>query len=203
MTGKHMAGCGARCAFCLLLCAALLAACASGAEPDASGRSAPVLEGAGQTTPENAADSPADGEDITDLPFGDAEETVFPESDRAAALPGGTVTLRMDSLSFARAADGTIGYTVENTTGHSVGVVFAPRLERWTDGAWEWVKSEVGFCGTPDSIDETHSGSLSQEWFPGLTEGIYRLTYTVAYDGEDALAEELPFSACFSLTADG
>ncbi len=195
-------------AVCPLLCAALLAACVSAPDssapcpgpdaPDSSAASSALPHGASAPVPEGVADG-ADGEDMSGLPFTE-EEAVFPEADRAVALPGGTVALRMDALSFALSADGEIGYTIENTTGHDIGVVLAPRLERWTDGAWEWIVSSVGFCGTPDRIGETHSSSLSLEWFPGLTEGVYRLTYTVAYDGEDVLPEERPFSACFSLT---
>ena len=149
--------------------------------------------------PEADGDSMTDGEDICGLPLAPGGGMEFPEADRAAALTGGTVALYLDARTFTLGADETIGYTVENTTGHSVGVVFAPRLERWTNGVWEWIPSDIGFCGTPDSIDATHSSSIQLEWFSGLTEGVYRLTYTAAYDGDVLLSEERPFSACFSL----
>ncbi len=143
-------------------------------------------------------DSMADGEDICGLPLAPGG-TEFPEADRAAALTGGTAALYLDAREFMLGTDEEIGYTVENTTGHEIGVVFVPRLERWTNGVWEWIPSDIGFCGTPDSMEKTRSGSLRLDWFSGLTEGVYRLTYTVAYDGGVLLSEEQPLSACFSL----
>ncbi len=80
-------------------------------------------------------DSMADGEDICGLPLAPGG-TEFPEADRAAALTGGTAALYLDAREFMLGTDEEIGYTVENTTGHEIGVVFVPRLERWTNGVW-------------------------------------------------------------------
>lgn len=165
-----------------------------------SGAGAPLPgEEAAPDVPEAGLGSAGDGEDICGLPLAPGS-TEFPEADRAAALTDGTVALYLDARTFALGTDEAVGYTIENTTGHSVGVVLAPRLERWTNGVWELIPSDIGFCGTPDSMEETHAGSLSLDWFSGLTAGVYRLTYTVRYDGGEVLAEERPFSACFSLT---
>ena len=84
---------------------------------------------------ETGADSPADGENLCHLPLAPGTGTEFPEADRVLALTGGTVALHLDAREFMPGTDGAIGYTIENTTGQSVYVVFAPRLERWTDGA--------------------------------------------------------------------
>ena len=153
----------------------------------------------------NTAGSMGDGEDICGLPLAPDSGAEFPEPDRAATLEDGTVALHLDAREFVLGADDVVGYTIENTTGHSVGVSFAPRLERWTNGVWEWIPSDIGFCGTPDPVGETHTDSLRLEWFSGLTEGVYRLTYTLGYtmaeasDGQIVISEEHPFSACFYL----
>lgn len=223
---------GALCVLCLLLGAALLAACApdvsgpmepgvsavgtsgGGASASLSERAGFEASGAEGISPQGEAasgasvfeagtDSPADSENICHLPLAPGTGTEFPEADRAIALADGTVALHLDTRKFVLGTDDAIGYTIENTTGHSVYVVFAPRLERWTDDAWEWVPCSVGFCGMPDPVDETCSDSLPLEWFPGLTEGVYRLTYTL-YDSDTThlLSDELAFSACFSLTGE-
>lgn len=176
---------GALCILCLLLGAALLTACAPGAS-DVSG----------------ATDS---GMGASSASAADPSGAEFPEPDRVAALPDGIVALHLDAREFVLGTDDTVGYTIENTTGQSVGVSFAPRLERWTNGVWEWFPSDIGFCGTPDPIGETHSGSLRLDWFSGLTEGVYRLTYTLDFtrteDPNDniVISENHPFSACFYL----
>lgn len=210
------------CTICLLLCIALTTACGAGtvdtsdskpSAPCVSGTAAPISDNfeapvSSVSVPENAPDSvpaeiSADGEALCHLPLAPDNGTEFPEADRALALTDGTVALHLDASEFVPGTHDAIGYTIENTTGHSVHVVFAPRLERWTDGAWERVPCSTGFCGIPDPVDGTCSGSLPLEWFPGLTEGVYRLTYTL-YDNDMTrlLSDELAFSACFSLTGE-
>lgn len=212
---------GTLCALCLLLGAALLAACTPGApgvpgnsgtpgaetplsdsnDIPAHGKDAPVIDL--PALPADTASSLGDGEDICRLPLAPDTGTEFPEPDRAAVLTDGTVALYLDAREFVLGTDDAIGYTIENTTGHSVYVVFAPRLERWTDGVWEWVPGSGFGCGMPDPVDETYSDSLPLEWFSGLTEGVYRLSYTL-YDSDMTrlLSDEPAFSACFFLTGE-
>lgn len=155
--------------------------------------------------PATGADNFGDGEDLCGLPLAPDSGAEFPEPDHAATLADGTVALYLDAREFVLGEDDAVGYTIENTTGHSVGVVFAPKLERWTNGVWEWIPSDTGFCGTPDPVDETYSGSLRLDWFSNLTEGVYRLTYTLGFtktaasDGHTIFSENYPFSACFYL----
>lgn len=167
------------------------------------GKEAPVVDL--PALPADTASSLDDGEDICRLPLAPDTGTEFPEPDRAAVLADGIVALHLDAREFVLGTDDAVGYPIENTTGQSVGVSFAPRLERWTNGAWEWIPSDIGFCGTPDPIGETCSDSLRLDWFSGLTEGVYRLTYTLGFtmtedpDGHIVISENHPFSACFHL----
>lgn len=175
------------------------AAGAAGA-PGAEGIATPDGASSGASVSAAGTDSPADDENLCRLPLAPGIGTEFPEADRALALTDGTVALHLDASEFVLGTDGAIGYTIENTTGHSVYVVFAPRLERWADGTWEWVPGSGFGCGMPDPVDETYSDSLPLERFSGLTEGIYRLTYTL-YDSDTARlpSDEPAFSACFYL----
>ena len=80
---------------------------------------------------------------------------------------------------------GAISYKIVNETGQSVNVVLIPKLERnlglQFEEKWEQVDftGEVGFCGTPDTIESknTHDGTIETNWYKNIVVGKYRLTF--------------------------
>lgn len=92
-----------------------------------------------------------------------------------------------------------VDYEIVNNTGKSVEIVMAPFLEKEVDGSWVTVKSNVGFCGTPDSLSENREDSLPLTWFPDITKGIYRLSFTYYIVNEKGDREEAKISDTFEL----
>lgn len=190
---------------CLCLCLMLLAACAPAGTPTAGSGDAGTPHAAPARSAEpTQSDAAAPGPAVPAA--SDAERAAapaaLPEENQTVVLPDGEAALTLDTEQLscsAFAADG-LAYTVSHTSADDIGVVFAPRLERLTDSGWEWVASEIGFCGTPDSVEAVHTGSILPEWFPALTPGVYRLGFSVAFCGDDVLETRPCLTACFRLT---
>ena len=60
-------------------------------------------------------------------------------------------------------------------------VVLIPTLERLIDGEWTALQPEgVGFCGTPDTIEDELEYELPLEWYrDSLEAGTYRLSFSM------------------------
>ncbi len=81
--------------------------------------------------------------------------------------------------------DDVIKYTIVNNTDETKNVVLAPRLEKEVGDGWEGVKCEAGFCGTPDSLKDKIDGEIKLEWFPTISDGVYRLSFDVEENGRE------------------
>ena len=51
--------------------------------------------------------------------------------------------------------------------------------EQQSDGSWQAIECEAGFCGVGDPLEETMQGSIDTQWYPTLKSGVYRLSYNV------------------------
>ena len=121
-------------AACVLCPALLLAACA----------------------PQGAASASAFGDrPPMDESISASSADALPAEDGSILLAEGAVTLTLsaDSLpppgeassdaSGLAERDGSISYTITNTSGLELGVILIPRLERRTDGGWEAVPCDA------------------------------------------------------------
>ena len=178
-------------AACVLCPALLLAACA----------------------PQGAASASAFGDrPPMDESISASSADALPAEDGSILLAEGAVTLTLsaDSLpplgeassdaSGLAERDGSISYTITNTSGLELGVILIPRLERRTDGGWEAVPCDAVFCGTADPLETERSGRFPLEWYPALTPGTYRLGLQLEDYGRGCLPEDAWVTACFTLT---
>lgn len=136
----------------------------------------------------------------------------LPAEDGSILLAEGAVTLTLSAenlpppgetssdASGLAERDGSISYTITNTSGLELGVILIPRLERRTDGGWEAVPCDAVFCGTADPLETERSGRFPLEWYPALTPGTYRLGLQLEDYGRGCLPEDAWVTACFTLT---
>ena len=76
-------------------------------------------------------------------------------------------------------------WQIINETGEAYSMLHAPLLEQQqSDGSWQEVPCQAGFCGVEDPVQEVMSGSALAEWYPGLQAGVYRLSYRISIDTE-------------------
>ena len=81
--------------------------------------------------------------------------------------------------------DGAWEWQIVNETGESYSMLYAPLLEQQqSDGSWQEVPCQAGFCGVEDPVQEMMAGSALAEWYPDLQPGIYRLSYRISIDTE-------------------
>ncbi len=103
--------------------------------------------------------------------------------------PAAGITMTLDKAAY-KPGDDAVTYTITNTTGESINVVMVPTLERCIGrDAWEPVPMEgVGFCGTPDTIEDTYTGEIKLSWYgDALVAGEYRLSFSQVDDSYEVL----------------
>ena len=97
--------------------------------------------------------------------------------------------------------DTSIPYIIHNSGSETAQVVLIPRLERKEGEAWVEIPTvDVGFCGTPDTVETERDGSVPLEWFgDAIIPGTYRLSYSVVdpanYDERGTLCAEFDITA--------
>ena len=83
----------------------------------------------------------------------------------------------------------TIIFNVKNYQNNSVEILLIPILEIKENN--QWIKmtftDEVGFCGTPDNLEDELDVTLELKWFKYLKEGEYKLSYKIKDDATDKL----------------
>lgn len=170
---------------CGVLCLALLCGLLSGCGATAGGpeSGAPSLSGRVSTAPRGDVDA----------------ATGLPED----AGAGGPVALLIEAPVTADQA--TLRYTIENKGAEPVLVVLIPSLELLDGDIWteQTFSDDVGFCGTPDSVDAggTRSGEVDLAWYGGpLPPGTYKLSYDVV--SEDGYEKLYAVSATFTVEDD-
>lgn len=93
--------------------------------------------------------------------------------------------LEMAQESYSLSED-EIAWQMINETGDAYTVWFIPTLEeQQSDGNWQALKCEAGFCGVGDPLGEEIQGSISTKWYPTLKAGVYRLSYQVQKEGRE------------------
>ena len=77
-------------------------------------------------------------------------------------------------------SDNEITWQAINETGDAHTIWLIPTLEeQQSDGSWQAIECEAGFCGVGDPLEETMQGSIDTQWYPTLKSGVYRLSYNV------------------------
>lgn len=90
--------------------------------------------------------------------------------------------------------DKIIKFTIVNNTDESKSIVLAPMIEKEVGDGWEYVNCEVGYCGVPDSLEKKMEGEINLEWFPTISDGVYR----VSFDVEEEKGDTTRISTLFS-----
>ncbi len=94
-------------------------------------------------------------------------------------------------------SDNEITWQAINETGDAYTIWLIPTLEeQQSDGSWQAIKCEVGFCGVGDPLGEMMQGGIDIQWYPTLQPGVYRLSYTVQKEN----SEQETISAEFVMT---
>lgn len=94
-------------------------------------------------------------------------------------------------------SDNEITWQAINETGDAYTIWLIPTLEeQQSDGSWQAIKCEVGFCGVGDPLGKMMQGGIDIQWYPTLQPGVYRLSYTVQKEN----SEQETISAEFVMT---
>lgn len=79
--------------------------------------------------------------------------------------------------------DNVIKYTIGNNTDEPKSVILVPHLEKEVDDEWVIVEYEADFSGTTDTLIDKIEGEINLEWYPTISEGVYRLSFNMEENG--------------------
>ena len=148
------------------LSAVVLAGCTPDDRTGGGGEEIIPIEGGAGSISQPTPNDPQEQPDIATAQDGQDEEQ--------------PVELRLARRSYPLDSE-EIGYTIKNNEAEPVMVVIIPTLERLIDGGWVAIPPEnVGFCGTPDTIEDEFEYVVPLEWYRGSLEaGTYRLSFSM------------------------